>query len=80
MTKSDSPTNYLEIMSSGIAIIVPAGFVISVICDWGFLYALNLGFRDVPTTITDHFKLRDILDILINHTIYVSQEMAIRNQ
>jgi hypothetical protein len=56
MTKSDSSMNYLEIMSSGIAIIVPAGFVISVIYDWGFLYALNLGFRDVPTTITDHFR------------------------
>ena len=56
MKKPDSSMPYLELLSSGIAIIVPGGCFISVIYDWGFLYALNLGFRDVPTTITDHFR------------------------
>ena len=40
----------------GVAIIVAIGFVISIIYDWGFAYALGLDFISLPTTTSDHFR------------------------
>ena len=56
MDQTKSLPNYIEMLSSGTVILVSAGFVVSVIYDWGFLHALGLGFREIPTTVTDHFR------------------------
>ncbi len=39
-----------------VAIVVAVGFVISVIYDWGFVYALGLDLMNLPTTTSDHFR------------------------
>lgn len=39
-----------------VAITVAVGFVISLIYDWGFVYALGIDFVRLPTTTADHFR------------------------
>lgn len=46
----------ISTITEGIAIIVAIGFVVSVIYDWGFVYALGLDFGRLPTTTADHFR------------------------
>ncbi len=40
----------------GIALVVSVGFVISVIYDWGFVYALGLDLMSLPITTSDYFR------------------------
>lgn len=46
----------IGMVAEGIAIVVAIGFVISVIYDWGFVYAVNLKLMSLPTTVSDHFR------------------------
>ncbi len=46
----------LGTLAEGVAVAVAAGFVVSVIYDWGFFYALGLDFAKLHTTTTDHFR------------------------
>src|SRR5919197_1500493 len=43
-------------VAEGIAVAIAVGFVVSVIYDWGFVYALGMDFGCLPTTTTDHFR------------------------
>ena len=43
-------------VAEGVAVTVTVGFVVSVIYDWGFVYALGLDFSYLPTTTADHFR------------------------
>lgn len=43
-------------LTEGVALTVALGFVVSVIYDWGFFYALDLDFSAIPTTTSDHFR------------------------
>ena len=43
-------------VAEAIAILVAIGFVISVIYDWGFVYAIGIDLMSLPTTISDHFR------------------------
>lgn len=56
MKSSDPSPNYLINISQGVAVLIPAGFIVSAVYDWGFFYALDLNFNEIPTTITDHFR------------------------
>jgi len=38
------------------AVVASFGLIVSVLYDWGFLFALNLSFADAPTTISDHVR------------------------
>jgi len=39
-----------------ITLLITVGFVVSLVYDWGFLFALNLSFDVIPTKISDHFR------------------------
>lgn len=53
---NDSNPVSIGTVAEGVAVAVAVGFVISVIYDWGFLYALDLNFAYLPTTTADHFR------------------------
>src|SRR3989304_6241901 len=55
MTSESSPVS-IGALVEGAAAIVAVGFVVSVIYDWGFVYALGLDFAHLPTTTADHFR------------------------
>jgi len=46
----------IGMVTEGIAIFVAIGFVVSVIYDWGFFYAIDIVSISLPTTISDHFR------------------------
>ncbi|SDN39923.1 hypothetical protein SAMN04488516_10212 [Desulfonauticus submarinus] len=46
----------IGMVAEGITIVVAIGFVISVIYDWGFVYAIDIDLMSLPTTISDHFR------------------------
>ena len=46
----------IGMVAESIAIVVAIGFVISVIYDWGFVYAIDIDLMSLPTTISDHFR------------------------
>lgn len=46
----------LGAVAEGIAATIAVGFLISVVYDWGFVYALGLNFEYLPSTTTDHFR------------------------
>jgi len=54
----DNETRTLSIgmIAEGIAIVVAIGFVISVIYDWGYVYAIGIDLMSLPTTISDHLR------------------------
>jgi hypothetical protein len=37
-------------------IFVIFGFMVSLIYDWGFFHSLGVGYRDIPSSIADHFR------------------------
>lgn len=43
-------------IAEGVTITVALGFVVSVIYDWGFVYALGLDLAYLPTTTADHLR------------------------
>jgi hypothetical protein len=53
---NESKSISLGNIAEGVAIAVAVGFVVSVIYDWGFVYALDLDFASFPTTTADHFR------------------------
>ena len=54
-TSTETNTSLSSIVES-ISILVTAGFVVSVIYDWGFLRSLGLDLKRVPTSISDHIR------------------------
>lgn len=46
----------LEAAGNIIALAATACFLLSVLYDWGFFYALHISFGQAPTTITDHVR------------------------
>ena len=55
MTSESSPIS-IGAIAEVAAAIVAVGFVVSVIYDWGFVYALGLNLAHLPTTTADHFR------------------------
>src|SRR5438445_12929946 len=53
---SESNAVTVGAVAEGAAVTVAVGFVVSVIYDWGFVYALGLDFVYLPTTTADHFR------------------------
>ena len=43
-------------LAQGVVLTVAVGFIVSVIYDWGFIYALGLDIAYLPTTTADHFR------------------------
>lgn len=52
----ESTSLSLSNVAEAVAIAVAIGFVVSVVYDWGFVYALDLDFASFPTTTADHFR------------------------
>lgn len=54
MTEIRSPplATIVEVISAAIGV----GFVVSLIYDWGYGFALGLDFSQLPSTVTDHFR------------------------
>jgi hypothetical protein len=50
------PDKVLDTVAKGTGVLAVMALVLSVIYDWGFYYALNLGFIEVPTSIGDHIR------------------------
>jgi len=46
----------LEVAGNIIGLAATACLFLSVLYDWGFFYALDISFRQAPTTITDHVR------------------------
>lgn len=53
---SENHTISIGMVAEGIAITVAIGFVISVIYDWGYVYAIGIDLMSLPTTISDHLR------------------------
>jgi len=49
-------TKTLEIVAKGTGVLATTALVLSIIYDWGFLFALGLSFIEVPTSIGDHIR------------------------
>jgi hypothetical protein len=56
LMSTDAPSSLIKCIAEAVAAIVAAGFVISVVYDWGFIRALGMGFAELPTTTADHFR------------------------
>lgn len=54
--KNEDRTLSTGTVAEAVTIVVATGFIISVIYDWGFVYALNIDFVSLPTTTSDHFR------------------------
>ena len=54
--ENETRTFSIGMVAEAIAILVAIGFVISVIYDWGFVYAIGIDLMSLPTTISDHFR------------------------
>lgn len=52
----ETKTISLGNIAEGVALTVALGFVVSVIYDWGFFYALDFDFSTIPTATSDHFR------------------------
>ena len=37
-------------------VLAACALILSIIYDWGFFFALNIGFIDIPTSIGDHIR------------------------
>ena len=46
----------LEIAAKGIGVLATTALVLSIIYDWGFLFALGIGFIELPTAMGDHIR------------------------
>jgi len=53
---NESTSLSLSNIAETVAIAVAIGFVVSVVYDWGFVYALDLDFASFPTSTADHFR------------------------
>jgi hypothetical protein len=51
----ESNTFSVPTLVESVGLIVALGFVVSVIYDWGFVFALGLNFAYLPSTTADHF-------------------------
>ncbi len=50
------PSMTVQDISQLAGIFVIFGFLVSLIYDWGFFHSLGVGYRDIPSSIADHFR------------------------
>jgi len=50
------PDRVLETFAKATGVLAATAMILSIIYDWGFYFALDLGFVDVPTSIGDHIR------------------------
>jgi len=46
----------LETLAKATGVLAAVALILSIIYDWGFYFALDVGFTDVPTSIGDHIR------------------------
>jgi hypothetical protein len=79
MTEKLIPVSLTE-LAEGVGLLVAAGFVVSLVYDWGFFTALGLNPQMFPMTIADHFStaLLWLPSLLAISLFYVAGEFQFR--
>jgi len=56
MVETQKLPTWIDSSGKAVGVIAAASLASSIVYDWGFYYALNLSFSELPTSLTDHIR------------------------